>query len=64
MSKRLVQRLAVIAVVMLSVAVLWQVGLAAGWIQPDAPECEPGRIEERDATGKVVKVTRKTCFND
>ena len=24
--------------------------------------CEPGRQEEKDASGKVVKVTRKTCF--
>ncbi|AQR73058.1 hypothetical protein [Sphingomonas sp. LM7] len=26
--------------------------------------CEPGRHEEKDAGGKVVKVTRTTCFTD
>lgn len=62
MSKRLVQRLAVIAVVMLCVVIAWRVGLSAGWIEPDKPKCEPGRIEERDAKGRVVKVNRKTCF--
>ncbi|NIJ18356.1 hypothetical protein FHS95_000025 [Sphingomonas naasensis] len=24
--------------------------------------CEPGRHEEKDASGKIVKVTRTTCF--
>ena len=26
------------------------------------PPCEPGRQEEKDASGKVVKVTRTTCL--
>jgi hypothetical protein len=26
------------------------------------PPCEPGRHEEKDASGKVTKVTRTTCF--
>jgi len=26
------------------------------------PPCEPGRHEEKDADGKVIKVTRTTCF--
>lgn len=25
------------------------------------PKCEPGRIEERDAAGKITKVIRTTC---
>lgn len=25
------------------------------------PPCEPGRHEEKDASGKVIKVTRTTC---
>ncbi|WP_168355779.1 hypothetical protein [Sphingomonas gei] len=24
--------------------------------------CEPGRHEEKDASGKVIKVSRTTCF--
>jgi hypothetical protein len=25
------------------------------------PQCSPGRIEEKDASGKVVKITRTEC---
>lgn len=27
------------------------------------PVCEPGRHEEKDASGKVVKITNTTCFS-
>ncbi|WP_404339059.1 hypothetical protein AB2M62_07650 [Sphingomonas sp. MMS12-HWE2-04] len=27
------------------------------------PQCEPGRHEEKDASGKVVKITNTTCFS-
>jgi hypothetical protein len=29
--------------------------------QASRPPCEPGRQEEKDASGKVVKVSRTTC---
>ena len=30
--------------------------------QRDArPHCTPGRVEEKDASGKVVKITRTEC---
>ncbi|MDT8757926.1 hypothetical protein MZO42_04385 [Sphingomonas psychrotolerans] len=31
-------------------------------VEQRLPPCEPGRHEEKDASGKVVKVTRTTCF--
>lgn len=31
-------------------------------VEQRRPPCEPGRHEEKDASGKVIKVTRTTCF--
>ncbi len=31
-------------------------------VEAQRPPCEPGRHEEKDASGKVTKVTRTTCF--
>jgi hypothetical protein len=31
-------------------------------VETKKPVCEPGRHEEKDASGKVIKVTRTTCF--
>lgn len=28
------------------------------------PQCTPGRFEEKDASGKVVKITRTECSGD
>jgi hypothetical protein len=29
---------------------------------PKRPPCTPGRHEEKDASGKVVRITNTTCF--
>lgn len=31
--------------------------------QPAEKKCVPGRHEEKDASGKVIRVTRTTCFD-
>lgn len=36
----------------------WRMNDTAG----KKPPCTPGRHEEKDASGKVVKITHTTCF--
>ncbi len=54
---RLLQRLLVIALVMGVAALAWKLGLV-----PIAhPKCEPMKLEQRDASGKVVRIFSRTC---
>lgn len=48
----------VLAIAVIATYVAWRTS------QPEAqrPPCEPGRQEQKDASGKVTKVTRTTCF--
>jgi hypothetical protein len=47
----------VLALAVIAGFVAWRTSQTA----PRKP-CEPGRHEEKDASGKVTKVTRTTCF--
>jgi hypothetical protein len=38
--------------------VAWRMGDSVG----KKPPCVPGRQEEKDASGKVVRITHKSCF--
>ena len=38
--------------------VAWRTGEGTG----KKPPCVPGRQEEKDAGGKVIKITNRTCF--
>ena len=48
------------------VVVALAVGIAlAGWVRTrDAPAvpCHAGRVEKRDAAGKVIEITTRTCL--
>jgi hypothetical protein len=47
----------VLALAVVAAFVAWRTS------QTVAPKpCEPGRHEEKDASGKVIKVTRTTCI--
>ena len=45
----------VMALAIFSIFVAWRTS------QPAQKPCEPGRQEEKDASGKVVAITRKHC---
>lgn len=60
--ERLKRRLVVMICVALLALLGWKLAESMGWLEPPAPKCEPGRFEEKDASGKVVKITTKTCF--
>lgn len=55
---------------LLLIVALAAVALYVGWRtggfdqQPEQKPCEAGRKEIKDNTGKVVQVTRTTCFED
>lgn len=49
----------VLAIAVIAAFVAWRTNQTV----PRKP-CEPGRHEEKDASGKVIKVTRTTCFED
>jgi len=52
-------RVAIILAAAVFVAfVAWRMGDGAG----KKPPCVPGRHEEKDASGKVVKITNRSCF--
>lgn len=56
---RLQRRLLVFAFVFAAALAVWWVGdTSRSRHQP----CKPERIEERDASGKVVKITNRTCY--
>ncbi|MFL9842184.1 hypothetical protein ABS767_14525 [Sphingomonas sp. ST-64] len=52
------------------IAALALVALYVGWrtgafeTQPEQKPCVAGRNEIKDSSGKVVQVTRTTCFED
>ncbi|MCX8477414.1 MAG: hypothetical protein MT490_16620 [Sphingomonas sp.] len=48
----------VLAIAIVAAFVAWRTSQTT----PRKPPCEPGRHEEKDASGKVIKVTRTTCF--
>lgn len=48
----------VLAIAIVAAFVAWRTNQTT----PRKPPCEPGRHEEKDASGKVIKVTRTTCF--
>jgi len=58
--KRLRQRMIVIGGVALLAVAGWKIGQVMGWIEPDRT-CVPGRGEEHDVSGKVVRITHKDC---
>lgn len=47
----------VLAIAVIAAYVAWRTNQT-----PPPKPCEPGRHEEKDASGKVIKVTRTTCF--
>lgn len=47
----------VLAIAVTAAFFAWRTSEQAG----KRPPCEPGRVEERDASGKITKVTRTTC---
>lgn len=47
-----------LAIAVVGAVVVWRTATVPG--SGRAP-CEPGRIEQKDAAGKVVKITRTTC---
>ncbi|WP_448664464.1 hypothetical protein ACG3SL_07250 [Sphingomonas sp. CJ20] len=47
----------VLAIAITAAFVAWRTDQAK---QPHA-KCEPGRVEEKDASGAVTKITRTTC---
>ena len=48
----------VLGIAVIAAFVAWRTNQA----ETRKPPCEPGRHEEKDASGKVIKVTRTTCF--
>jgi len=48
----------VLAIAVVAAFVAWRTSQA----EKRQPPCEPGRHEEKDASGKVTKVTRTTCL--
>lgn len=46
----------VLALAVFAAVVAWRTNQTPG-VKP----CEPGRHEEKDASGKVVAISRKTC---
>ena len=34
------------------------------WRTAQVRPCEPGRVEEKDASGKLVKISRTECLGD
>ncbi len=53
------RRLAIVAIVVIIAIIAWRFG------GPDMligkPKCVPDRQEERDASGKVVRITTRIC---
>lgn len=47
--------------VVLAIAVMLAVVAYRTSQRSPVPPCEPGRIEEKDASGKVVKISRTEC---
>jgi hypothetical protein len=52
-----------IAIVLAMAVVVAVVAYRASQRAEQGPPCEPGRIEEKDASGKVTKITRTECRN-
>jgi membrane protein implicated in regulation of membrane protease activity len=48
----------VLAIAVVAAVVAWRTSQA----EKSQPPCEPGRHEEKDTGGKVIKVTRTTCL--
>jgi hypothetical protein len=48
----------VLAIAVIAAFVAWRTSQAEKRVAP----CEPGRHEEKDMSGKVIKVTRTTCI--
>ncbi|KRC82095.1 hypothetical protein [Sphingomonas sp. Root241] len=48
----------VLGIAVIAAYVAWR----TNQVETRKPPCEPGRHEEKDASGKVIKVTRTTCF--
>lgn len=57
-SRRLKVRLAaVLTLAIVAAVVAWRSGTV-----PQQPACTPGRHEERDSAGKVVRIVRTDCI--
>lgn len=61
--ERLKRRLVVMVCVALIALLGWKLAQSMGWIEPPAAKCVPERLEEKDASGKVIKITTRTCYS-